>query len=83
MRERRAIRFAALAAVSMALGATSLAPLAGRGRIASQDAIRVREYRSDGRHRTSVCPSPQPSPRKERGEEAHRRRCDGWYLSLQ
>jgi len=44
--------------------AANLAPLAGRGRIASSDAIRVRGYRSKYSHRSGVCPSPQPSPRK-------------------
>ena len=59
-----------------------LAPLAGRGRIASPDAIRVRGYRSLHKHFRRVCPSPQPSqrersssrPREERGEGAHRPR---------
>ena len=51
-------------------GDRHLAPLAGRGRIASQDAIRVRgtlrEFGSRG-----DSPSPQPSPRK-RGEGVRR-----------
>jgi hypothetical protein len=50
-----------------------LAPLAGRGRIASQDAIRVRgTLRESNFHRfRGESPSPQPSPRK-RGEGADR-----------
>ena len=56
----------------IAASAVHLAPLAGRGRIASKDAIRVRGYRSHHEHFPCVCPSPRPSPREERGEGAHR-----------
>jgi hypothetical protein len=50
-----------------------LAPLAGRGRIASSDAMRVRgTLRESNSHRPhGGSPSPQPSPRK-RGEGADR-----------
>jgi len=51
----------------------NLAPLAGRGRIASQDAIRVRGtlHESNSHRPRGGSPSPQPSPRK-RGEGADR-----------
>jgi hypothetical protein len=54
---------------------TYLSPLAGRGRIASAMRSIVRCNPGEGRHRTHLCsefaeagPSPQPSPREERGE---------------
>jgi len=55
-----------------------LAPLAGRGRIASQDAIRVRGTlrESNSRLLRLAGPSPHPSPRKARGEGAIQQRGD-------
>src|SRR5690242_8676141 len=49
-----------------------LAPLAGRGRIASPDAIRVRGYRSIDRAILAREPLTPPSPRKRGAREACR-----------
>jgi hypothetical protein len=46
--------------------AADLAPLAGRRRMASIDAIRVRGYRSNNLHRSGVCPSPRKNGERER-----------------
>jgi len=57
---------------SIAANSPYLAPLAGRGRIASRDAIRVRGYRSIGIGMRGEMPlTPNLSP-QERGEGADR-----------
>ena len=51
-------------------GSLHLAPLAGRGRIASRDAIRVRGYRSIATRGSRRQPLTPTSPREGRGEGA-------------
>ncbi len=55
-----------------------LAPLVGRGRIVSQDAIRVRGtlHEFDSYFFRTASPSPHPSPREGRGEGAVHQRGD-------